>query len=101
MTVQNAEAKVLDAIFKALRALNQERAANAQVPVAETTCLFGEGSQLDSLALVSVIVDVETNVSDTFGKRIELADDTAMRRTPVPFTNVATLKAYLLERLAG
>jgi acyl carrier protein len=94
------EAAVQDAIYKALAALNEERAADEQIPLAPDTCLFGEGSALDSLSLVSVIVDLETIVSDQFGKAVSLTDDRAMSRDPVPFTDVRALKTYLLELLA-
>lgn len=98
--MNNNETAVTEAIYKALTALNQERSADEQIVVNEETCLFGEGSPLDSLSLVSVIVDLETMVSDQFGKPISLTDDRAMACNPVPFVNVTTLKAYLLELLA-
>lgn len=94
------EQAVLDAIYKALRTLNEERGADEQIPVGPDTCLFGEGSALDSLSLVSVIVDLETSVSDEFGKAVSLTDDRAMSRDPVPFTDVTSLKNYLLELLS-
>lgn len=94
------EAAVLEAIYQALRTLNEERGADEQITVGPDTCLFGEGSALDSLSLVSVIVDLETSVSDQFGKAISLTDDKAMSRDPVPFTDVSALKTYILELLA-
>ena len=94
------EAAVLEAIYQALRTLNEERAADEQIAIGRDTCLFGEGSALASLSLVSVIVDLETAVSDQFGKPISLTDDKAMSRDPVPFTDVTALKTYILELLA-
>ena len=94
------EAAVLEAIYQALRTLNEERAADEQIAIGPDTCLFGEGSALDWLSLVSVIVDLETAVSDQFGKPISLTDDKAMSRDPVPFTDVTALKTYILELLA-
>ena len=61
--------------------------------------MFGESSALDSLSLVSVIVDLETLITDQFGRAISLTDDRAMSRDPVPFTDVGSLKAYILEML--
>jgi acyl carrier protein len=98
--MDNTEAIVLDVIYKALNSLNQERGPTEQISVGPDTCLFGDGSALDSLSLVSVIVDLEMLVSDQFGKTISLTDDRAMSRNPVPFSNVTALKAYLLELLA-
>ena len=98
--MNNNEAAVLEAIYKALTALNAERGPDEQIAVGPDTCLFGESSALDSLALVSVIVDLETLVSDRFGKALSLTDDRAMSRDPVPFSNVTALKVYLLELLS-
>jgi len=95
------ENTVLDTIFQALRTLNEERSAGDQIEISINTSLFGEQSELDSLSLVSVIVDLETLVSDKFDRKVSLTDDQAMSRDPVPFTNVLTLKAYILEQLAG
>lgn len=98
--MNNNEAAVLDAIYQALASLNEERGPDEQIAIGPGTCLFGEGSVLDSLSLVSVIVDLETLASDKFDKAISLTDDRAMSRNPVPFQDVATLQAYLLELLA-
>lgn len=94
------ESAVLESIYQALRTLNEERTPDDQIAIGAATCLFGEGSVLDSLSLVSVIVDLETVVSDQFGKPVSLTDDKAMSRDPVPFADVTTLKNYILELLA-
>jgi acyl carrier protein len=99
-TMSDTESAVLDCIRKAIGALNEERGPGEQIAVADDTCLFGAESDLDSLALVSVIVDLETLVSDHFGRPVSLTDDKAMSRQPVPFVDIGTLKAYLLECLA-
>jgi acyl carrier protein len=93
-------AQVQEAIEQALRALNEERGPEEQIEINAQTCLFGEASVLDSLSLVSVIVDLETSLSDMFDRAISLTDDRAMSRDPVPFTDVGALKAYILELLA-
>lgn len=93
------EDQVLDAIYRSLRTLNEERGDDEQIEIDAQTCLFGEGSALDSLSLVSVIVDLETLVSDEFGRSISLTDDKAMSHEPVPFTDVTALKNYILHLL--
>jgi acyl carrier protein len=94
------DATVLQLIYQALHTLNEERSADEQIGIGPDTCLFGEGSALDSLSLVSVIVDLELAVSDQFGQPISLTDDRAMSRQPVPFTDVTALQTYILEVLA-
>ena len=94
--MSSKEQEVLDAIYQSLQTLNEERDADDPIEIGPDTCLFGEGSALDSLSLVSVIVDLETLVTDKFGRTISLTDDKAMSHEPVPFTDVTALKNYIL-----
>ena len=84
-------------VFQALTSLNLERDPASQVPLDIDTALFGSTSLLDSLALVSVISDVEMAVSDAVGEPVSLTDDQALSQTVSPFTDVRTLCAYLLQ----
>ncbi len=91
---------VIDIIYRALRALNEELDADKQVPLAPQTRLFGPEATLDSLSLVSVIVDVEAAVADELGKSVSLTDDEAMSQEVSPFSSVDTLADYILRQLA-
>ena len=59
-------------IYQGIAALNAERGADDQIPAAEATVLFGKGSRLDSLALVSLISDVETTLTTEDGLDVSL-----------------------------
>lgn len=63
------------------------------------TVLFGPGSQIDSMTLVSVIVDLEEILSEKFKKDIYLTDDKAMTREKSPFDSVETLIDYIKESI--
>jgi acyl carrier protein len=65
--------------------------------VNENTVLFGSGSSIDSLSLVSVIVDLEVIFSDEHGFDISLTDDRAMTREISPFDSVTSLVDYIFE----
>lgn len=88
-------------IFQALTHLNEERDAANQVPLATGTALFGKDSLLDSLDLVSVIVDVEGAVSDEVGAPILLTSDEALNQEQSPFATVEALCAYILHVTEG
>ena len=92
---------VLDIIFGALRSLNTERADDEQIATAPETRLFGPDASLDSLSLVSVIVDVESGVGDRYGKTVSLTDDEAMSQPVSPFSTVDTLADYIVKQLTG
>ena len=95
-----SRAEILDIVLKAVQSLNEERSQNEQLQLSEATLLFGEGAQLDSLSLVSVIVDIETAVTDEWNEPISLTDDRAMDRKVSPFTDVRALTDYIFELLS-
>lgn len=90
---------VIDIIYTALRALNEELDAERRVALSPHTRLFGPEATLDSLSLVSVIVDVETAVQDKFARPVSLTDDKAMSQEVSPFSDVNALADYILSQL--
>ena len=88
-------------IFAALASLNAERAPADQIEISSTTLLFGVGSRLDSLQLVSLITDVEVALNTVHGLEVSLADDRALERAESPYTSVETLRDYVLELTQG
>ena len=61
------------------------------------TRLIGGSGFLDSMDLVSFIVELEEGISDKFSLDIELANDSAMSSRSSPFVNVSTLSDYILK----
>lgn len=87
-------------ILQALENLNEELPPERRLRVRPDMVLFGRNAELDSLALVSLVVEVESLLSARLGLDVSLADERAMSRDILPFTNVQTLRDYVLE-LAG
>jgi len=87
-------------ILQALNNINDERGPDEQLVISLDTRLFGADAVLDSLSLVSVIVDVEAAISDASGREISLTDDRAMSQAVSPFTDVNALTAYILLLLS-
>ncbi|MEI6620768.1 MAG: hypothetical protein WCP28_02525 [Actinomycetes bacterium] len=93
--IESEEAQEI--VFDALRTLNGELPEGEKVEVGPGLTLFGVDSPIDSLALVSLIVDIEAAVSERLGHEVVLTDDRAMSRDVVPFSNVQTLTDYVVE----
>ena len=51
------------------------------------TLLLSEGSNIDSMTIVSIVVDLESKLSNVFQKEISLSDEKAMTREKSPFMN--------------
>jgi len=61
----------------------------------EATRLFGPSSVLDSLTLVSLIVDVEQKLAEEYGINVAIADERAMSQDKSPFRTIGTLAGYI------
>jgi acyl carrier protein len=88
--------EVLAIIYTAMESLNDELPDDGKIPLAPDTKLFGADATIDSLSLVSVIVDVETEASDRLGFPVVLTDDRAIGEEVSPFTDPDALANYIL-----
>jgi acyl carrier protein len=87
--------KIEKIIVEALEELNEELENESLNEITKETKLYGGNSALDSLALVSLITDLEERISDEFDKDIVLADEKAMSQRTSPFRNVESLTNYI------
>jgi acyl carrier protein len=65
------------------------------------TPLFGPKGVLDSLGLVSVVVELEQALSDRTGREVSLMNDRAMSQTRSPFRTSQTLADYALAQISA
>lgn len=86
-----------------LESLNDLRAEAGKEPVQgfdPELRLFGPEGELDSLGLVSLIVDIEARVQTQLGISVVLADERAMSNRSSPFRTMETLLELLTQRVA-
>ncbi len=65
------------------------------------THLYGPAGVLDSLGLVSVLVEIEQKIADRGAGPVSLMNDAAVSRASSPFRTVDSLAEYLMPQLAG
>lgn len=95
MTV--AKDRALEIVLAALKNANEELPPSEQFDVAADTILFGADAQINSLSLVSLIVDVEQALDEETGEALSLTDERAMTRDPSPFRTADALSDYIVE----
>lgn len=93
-------AKIDELLRAALRDLGEELGRAELRSVGEDFRLFGAKSVLDSMALVSLIADLEGRLATEFGRTVVLADERAMSQARSPFRTVASLREHIAARLA-
>ncbi len=91
--------KIENLVIESLKELNEELENEALESPTKETKLYGIDGVLDSLALVTLITDLEEKISDEFDKDITLADEKAMSQRNSPFRSVESLTNYISKLL--
>jgi acyl carrier protein len=89
--------EISEIVISNLEALLETFSDGDKFEVNNDTVLFGPNSSIDSLSLVSVIVDLESTFSLDYDLDISLTDDRAMMREKSPFDSVSSLVEYIEE----
>lgn len=93
MTPEQAQVLVL----RRLALLGRELKKPALEQADGQTRLFGEAAALDSIGLVTFIVDLEEDIRVATGKTVTLADEKAMSRLTSPFRRVDLLVDHIVS----
>jgi acyl carrier protein len=87
--------KVLTAIYRAVDLINAELPPDRQLSKTPETLLLGSQSVLDSLHLVSLLINIEREVEDTLGVALTLANERALSMKESPFRTIESLASYI------
>ena len=96
--MSNAQ-NVINSIYTAIDEFNMVAEEPKRLDKSPDTILFGEEGRLDSLGLVSLIMEIEGQIQVDFDTTITLADERAMSRLNSPFRSVDSLAGYIVEIL--
>ena len=90
---------VRDAVRAEMEAMTKPISFSDEIE--EVTPLLGEGAPIDSLGLVSVIVQVEASLQRGTGVAVRLLDENSVLLSDSPFRSVGGLATYAMERVAA
>lgn len=93
--------ELMDLIVTTLHDLLASDPARAELPIDEGTRLYGPEGLLDSLRLVSLVLDLEQEINDRLDTAITIADSRAMSQQRSPFRSVGSLADYIVSLLAS
>jgi D-alanine--poly(phosphoribitol) ligase subunit 2 len=87
--------QIVDLIVQVSNDLNEQLKNKIEVDKRENAILFGDDGVLDSLALVNLVVLVESAVENKFGKPIILVDGVNGNEKQTHFATVGSLAEYI------
>ena len=81
-------------ILETIRSLGDDHTIKVPEDLGVETGLFGKDGILDSLGLVTLVVELENSIHDHFDKLVALADEKALSEKNSPYKTVASLAEY-------
>lgn len=101
MQIQTPDrATLVQLLIDSVRDMIEQGSRPMPEAIDEATSLVGQQAVLDSLALVTLIVDLEQRIEEEYGAILTLADDRAMSQRSSPFRTIGSLTAYIEQLLA-
>nr|WP_319393019.1 hypothetical protein [uncultured Desulfobacter sp.] len=85
-------------IVACIERLNMGLVESGQITIEPDHVLFGEGSHLDSMGLLNLLMDLEDGFDDQ-GIQITILDDHALSQKNSPFRTISGLSQYILEKV--
>ena len=90
----------LNIVIASIQEVFAQTGLDSPAALSEDTVLVGKDAVLDSLGVVSLIVEVEQRVESEHGASVTLANDKAMSQRNSPFRTVGVLTVHVLATVA-
>jgi hypothetical protein len=87
-------------IEEAIDEINADQDASDQIDKSSDTPLLSASSNVDSLALVRLLIAVERLIEEKTGKSVIVVDESAFEAEQSPFTTVGALERHIETLLA-
>jgi acyl carrier protein len=91
--------RIVGAVYRAVDELNKQLPKGVHVEKSLESPLYAKNGKLESIDVVTLIMEVEDQIRDEFGTTITIADDRAMSQQNSPFLTIQTLTDYVTELL--
>jgi acyl carrier protein len=89
----------VQAIYRAVDELNRQLPKAVHVGKSANSPLYGKSSKLESIDLVTLMIEVEEKIKEEFGIPITIANERAMSQEDSPFLSIGSLTDFIAELL--
>lgn len=86
-------------IFDSITNLNEILTDKININNKSQSIIYGPKGVIDSISLVSLIVDIEYKIEDKFNKTLTLASEKSISQKNSPFLTVSSLSQYIKNLL--
>ena len=96
MTTKKA---IINLIYEVIESTNSMNYPEIQIKKSLDTIILGEGSDLDSLGLITFIVELEQKISEIYNISFVLLDEELLQDESGPYSNVGKLAIYIETKM--
>ncbi|MBI4708369.1 MAG: hypothetical protein HY761_10685 [Candidatus Omnitrophica bacterium] len=82
-------------VIKSIQEINLLLEKNKRLKIEKNMCLYGPGSNLDSIGLVNLLVDLEQRLYNEAGVSVSIMDSKAFSLKNSPFRNLDSLVNFI------
>ena len=92
--------EALGVVLSCLRDTIEQMGSPITGEITENSTIVGPGAMLDSISVVSLIVDIEQRLESDFGVCVTLASEKAMSQRSSPFRTAGVLADHICSTVA-
>ena len=89
----------MEKIYKIIISSTAESAGLSENDLNDDTPIFGAKSNIDSLGLVTLLINIEQKIEDEMNVTITIADERAMSQKNSPFKTIKSLTDFITDKL--
>lgn len=97
--IHPSRSDILELVLSSLEEVLTMADGHSSAGIGEETYLIGRDAVLDSMGLVTLIVDVEQRLEEDYNVVLVLADERALSQKHSPFRSVRSLTDYICRRI--
>ena len=90
---------IKDVIFSAAKSFNTTQDPNSQIVLDEATVLIGQGAAIDSMGLVSLLIEIEQQLQEKLQLSVNFTSEKAMAARVSPFRRIRTVIEFICDKL--
>ena len=84
-----------DIVFNAIKVVNKDLKKKELETISDSDDLFGK---LDSMAILDLVLEIESAIEQKYGYYLQIADDTIMDQEKSPFRTIEKLVVFLEKK---
>ena len=86
---------IIEIIFTSIKEVNENQPSNNKLKLKKDELLVSDKSKIDSLGLITLLVNIEDKINKTYNVRLNLLEENFISDEKTPFQTIDNLAEWL------